>query len=79
MDERLRRFLTPQRRVHMAMLLFLATIIGWPLTHVLILLTHPPELAGWTGHLLLALSWGALTYTSLNIIVTTDVGRDQED
>lgn len=69
----------PHNRVHAAWGLFWVTFVCWPLTHAMILVTHPPELSSWTGHLLLALSWFAITSTAVNIIVTTDVRDEQEN
>ena len=69
----------PENRVRAAWWLLWASVVGWLATHVLIVLTKPAELSSWTGHLLLALSWLAITFTALNIIVTTDVRKKEEE
>lgn len=72
------RLKDPKLRVRMAWALLICTLIGWPATHILILITKPAELASWTGHLLLAISWLAITFTALDIIATTDVRKEQD-
>jgi len=72
------RLRDPRLRVRAALGLLVFTLAGWPATHVLIFLTQPPE-ASWVFHLLLALSWMALTLTCLDIVATADVRRTQED
>lgn len=76
MIEWLRR---PENRVRSAWVLFWVSIVGWLSTHALMLLTRPAGATSWVFHLLLALSWLAVTFTALNIIVTTDVRREQEE
>lgn len=66
-------------RVRGAWVLLVLCTIGWPATHVAMLMTHPPGASNWVFHLLLALSWFALILTALNILATTDVRREQED
>jgi hypothetical protein len=73
--ERLR---DPAMRVRAAWVLLAFCLTGWPLTHVLMVVTKPPE-ASWVFHLLLALSWFALVLAALNIVATTDVRADQDD
>lgn len=68
----------PANRVRAAVWMFWATMVGWPATHVLLLVTRPPEFTSWAGHLILALSWFAVTLTAVNIIVTTDVRKEQD-
>lgn len=72
------RLRDPHVRARSAVVMLCITLVGWPLTHVLIILTKPPE-ASWVFHLLLALSWLALTLTCLDIACTTDVRREQEE
>lgn len=71
------RLRDPHLRARGAVILLCLTLVGWPATHVLIVVTKPPE-ASWVFHLLLALSWLALTLTCLDIAATTDVRREQE-
>jgi uncharacterized membrane protein len=68
----------PRLRRALALVLLVGSLIGWPATHVLIVVTHPPE-ASWVFHLLLALSWLALTLTALDILATTDVRVQHEE
>lgn len=67
----------PDNRVRAAMWLLWACVAGWPTTHVLMVVTHPPE-ASWVFHLLLALSWLSLIVAALGVVVTTDIRREQE-
>lgn len=60
------------------MVAFWVCMVAWPLTHVLMIVTQPPE-ASWVFHLLLALSWWAMILTALNIVVTTDVRAEQDE
>lgn len=69
---------SPHARRRLAIALLTGTLIGWPSTHVLIVLTQPPE-SSWVFHLLLALSWLALTLTALDILATTDVRVQEEE
>lgn len=69
----------PANRVRAAWIGFWFSLIGWAATHALIFLLKPPELSSWTGHLLLALSWGAISVTFLSIVVTTDVRQQVEE
>lgn len=49
------------------------------MTHSAILLTQPQGFTTWTAHLLLGLSWFAITLSALILIVTTDVRDKQEN
>lgn len=69
----------PQRRITAAFALLLFSIVGWPVTHVLMFITHPPGAASWVFHLLLALSWASITLTAINILATTDIRREQDN
>jgi hypothetical protein len=62
-----------------AWVLLVTALVGWPTTHVLMLMTSPAGFTSWTAHVLLAISWLAIIYTALDIIVTANVKRDQED
>lgn len=69
----------PQLRFRLAVVMFFASLVLWPATHVLMILTQPTGFTSWAAHLLLGLSWLAVTYTSVDIMATTDVRREQED
>lgn len=68
----------PARRVRAAWRLLGFSLIGWPTTHVLMVITNPPE-NSWVFHVLLCISWLALIYTAVDILATTDVRREVED
>jgi hypothetical protein len=68
----------PHNRVRSAVVLLAVTLIGWPVTHVLLALSSPPGASGWVFHLLLALSWASLTLTALNILATTEMRKKVE-
>lgn len=68
----------PTHRVRAAWVLLIVTLCGWPATHVALLVLKPEGTDSWVFHLLLALSWLALTFTALDIIVTTDVRKEQD-
>jgi hypothetical protein len=69
----------PKNRVRMALFILGFSLIGWPLTHVLMLITRPPGASSWVFHLLLALSWLAITFTCVDIAATTDTRRKVEE
>lgn len=69
----------PESRVRAAFVGLCITLVGWPSTHVLMIVTQPEELTSWAGHVLLAISWAAIAYTAVDVIVTSDVRREQED
>lgn len=68
----------PERRVRGAWGLLAFCCVGWPSTHALMYLTHPPENT-WVFHVLLAISWLALVLTALNILATTDVRAELDE
>jgi hypothetical protein len=68
----------PRNRFRFAVVVFVVSIIGWPATHALMVLTNPPE-NSWVFHVLLAISWFAITATSLDFMATTDVRKEQEE
>lgn len=72
-----KRLRDPERRVKGAWRLLAFALVGWPATHILMLVTSPPENT-WVFHVLLAISWMALVFTALNILATTDVRREVE-
>lgn len=65
-----------ERRLRVAVRLFVASVIGWPLTHLLILVLKPAEFSSWPGHLMLALSWLAIIFVALDLIITADQATD---
>lgn len=69
----------PHRRMHFAWALLIGSLLGWPATHVLILVTQPAGATSWVFHVLLAISWWSITLTALDILSTTDVRREQDD
>lgn len=69
--------ISPQQRVRYAKFLLAFVLGGWAATHILMVLTRPPE-ASWVFHVLLAISWLALALTATDIILTTDVRREQD-
>lgn len=64
-------------RVRVAWVLLIGSLVGWPATHILIIVTKPPE-SSWVFHLLLAISWLAIALTAWDIVNTTDVREKQE-
>lgn len=68
--------MSPAARVRFAWTLLAVCLVGWPATHVLMIVTDPPE-ASWVFHVLLAISWLALVLTSLDMLFTSDVRRKQ--
>ena len=70
--------ISPAARVRFAKCLLAFVLCGWAATHVLMVLLKPPE-ASWVFHVLLAISWMALALTALDILLTTDVRREQGD
>jgi hypothetical protein len=72
--ERFREFATPERRVKAAAWLLLACVIGWPMTSLTLFRAASIEAQG-----ILALSWVAIILACLQLIVSTDIRREQED
>lgn len=80
MNERFREWLRePRRRLRFAWILFYGSLVGWPLTHAMMLVTKPEGATSWVFHLLLALSWLSVTLTALTFVSTADVRRAQEE
>lgn len=69
----------PHFRVRAAWYLLWLSVAGALMTHSAILLTQPQGFTTWTAHLLLGLSWFAITLSALILIVTTDVRDKQEN
>lgn len=68
--------ISPERRVQCATWLFVVSIVGWIVCHIAMVLTNSGD---WVFHVLLGLSWLAVTFTALDIIFTTDVRRQVEE
>lgn len=68
----------PSKRRTFAVWLLVGSIIGWAATHVLMVVTDPPENT-WVFHVLLAISWFAITMTALDLFQTSDVRSEQEE
>ena len=70
--------ISPAARVRFAWGLLIFSLVGWPATHILMVVTDPPE-NSWVFHVLLAISWLAITLTAWDIVNTADVRREQDD
>jgi hypothetical protein len=68
----------PHLRHILAWILLIGSLVGWPATHILMVVTSPPE-SSWVFHVLLAISWLAITMTALDLLATTDVRKQHED
>ena len=60
----------PKLRILIAEILFVGSIIAWPLTQLTIFSSEPAGILG--------LSWFAIILTAYDIIVTTEVREDQD-
>lgn len=70
--------MSPEARVRFGWGLLAYSLAGWVGSHVLILVTHPPE-SSWVFHMLLAISWQAISITAWDVITTSNVHKKQED
>lgn len=70
--------ISPAARVRFAKYLLAVVLAGWAATHILMVVAKPPE-ASWVFHVLLAISWLALALTCVDIIVSTDVRKQQDE
>jgi hypothetical protein len=61
----------PQLRRKVALIILIASLVGWPLSAVTIARHEPP--------VVLAISWLAITLTCLDVLCTTDVRVQDED
>ena len=57
--------------------LLVACLIAWPATHVLMVVTDPPE-NSWVFHVLLGISFLALVLTAWDIIETAKARKEQQ-
>lgn len=58
-------------RYWFAWLLFIGSLVCWPVTAITIFRDEPQGILG--------LSWAAIALTALDILSTTDVRKEQED
>lgn len=68
----------PANWVRVSWWVLIYAIAGQLVSHPAIIVTDPPENSV-VFHLLLALSWQAVQFSALTIIVTTDIRKRQED
>lgn len=61
----------PQHRLRLAWLLFVGSIVGWPVSALTVARDEPQFILG--------LSWLAITLTALDVIFTADVRREQDE
>lgn len=61
---------SPQGRVRFAWTILSLCVVGWPTTALTIFKNEPQGILG--------LSWIALILTAVDILITTDVRREQE-
>lgn len=73
------RAIPPEVRVEVAVWVLLISVLAWPSTHVLMLITKPPDLTSWAAHVLLGISWLAIIVTAFDFIATTDVRTQHEN
>lgn len=58
-------------RVRFAWVLFICSVIGWPVTALTVFRDEPQGILG--------LSWAAIALTAIDVIFTADVHKNQED
>lgn len=63
--------MSPVNRLRASWIIIVISVIGWPLSAFTVAAQEPP----W----ILALSWGAVIITALDVVSTTDVGADVDD
>ena len=71
------RRVKPAARRKLASVILDLSVVGWAATHALMIATDPPE-NSWVFHVLLAISWFAITATALDVLLTSDVRTEQE-
>lgn len=69
---------SPRTRLVIAAVMFDISLFAWPSTHVLMVVTDPAE-NSWVFHVLIAISWLAITWTSYDILQTSDIRENQEE
>jgi len=70
---------SPRAKVTLGWALLCCSAVGWPATHILMVVTKPPDASSWVFHVLLAISWLAITLTALDIVFTADVRKEQDE
>lgn len=63
--------MSPKARVRFAWCLLAASVVGYPLTALTVAKDEP--------HVVLALSWFAITLTAWDVVSTADVRAEQEE
>jgi hypothetical protein len=63
----------PERRRAWASRLFLGSLVGWGLCHIGLVLLPP----WFFEHVLLAISWAAISLTALDVLSTADVRANE--
>lgn len=61
----------PRTRVRAALVLLVASVIGWPVSALTVASDEPQFVLG--------LSWVAITVTCLDVLATTDVRQQHDD
>lgn len=69
---------SPHARLRLAGTVFDLSLILWPATHILMVTTNPEENT-WVFHVLIAISYLAITWTAFDILQTSDVRKEQSD
>lgn len=63
--------MNPKRKVQLAWVLLVGSMIGWPLSAFTLAKDEPPFILG--------LSWFAITLTALDVLFTADVRSEIDD
>lgn len=71
------RKLSTRPRLILAGIIFDLSIVAWPSTHALMVALDPAENT-WVFHVLLGISWLAITFTAVDILQTADVRHAQD-
>jgi uncharacterized membrane protein YfcA len=65
------RRMRPKIRVRLAWVLLVGSLIGWPVTALTVAKDEPQFILG--------LSWLAISLTSLDVLFTSDVRKEQDE
>lgn len=63
--------MSPRNRVRLAWCLLVGSVLGWPLSALTFARGEPATVLG--------LSWLAIAITALDVLLTSDVRREQDD
>lgn len=63
--------MSPKLRVRLAWILLVGSLVGWPVTALTVAKDEPQFILG--------LSWFAITLTSLDVLFTSDVRKEQDE